>query len=422
MESANPARNTGCAKPSGATSARRRAAADRHTAPSLPRPSESASSVRRSRLDYRRGRSAREHAYNCRAPNPPNRRRAGVNSESSQWAWQSGGRRPRSRGRGFRAAGGSATGASARRIVGPTFGRESELRVRREPVHPAPVSGSRAMPRCCRSCRAGFHGRAGNARLRHPGSRSSPVGDVAVPDRRLARSEALRPAAPATAPRRRLHRRQSWFAAALGSTGAGSSSGSAAPRQSPALVPRRRLFPGARLPATGSARRKIISGSVPSTNSGDSDRPQPRERSPPKPLSASQRNAAFTGSIHRSRAASSAKRHHRPQPAPAPKFEARRRVPLASRRSAGRPPHSSATPCGTDPAGPPAPGTRWRHRRVHWSSSSRLPARIDCTIASGTNRALFHRTRAACTPAKSAATRCAAAPRSRSHPGTESTS
>src|ERR1019366_4437615 len=49
----------------------------------------------------------------------------------------------------------------------------------------------------------------------------------------------------------------------------------------------------------------IKPGSVPSTNSGVSDLPQPRDRSPPKPVSASSRKAAFTGSCHSSRAASS---------------------------------------------------------------------------------------------------------------------
>src|SRR5438067_1083138 len=37
---------------------------------------------------------------------------------------------------------------------------------------------------------------------------------------------------------------------------------------------------------------KIMSGRLPSINSGVSARPQPRERSPPKPLSANKRNAA----------------------------------------------------------------------------------------------------------------------------------
>src|ERR1035437_421625 len=68
----------------------------------------------------------------------------------------------------------------------------------------------------------------------------------------------------------------------------------------------------------GSLRRysTIKPGSVPSTNWGVSDLPQPRDRSPPKPLSASNRKAAFTGSCHWSRAASSRKPTtvHRPHP------------------------------------------------------------------------------------------------------------
>ena len=43
---------------------------------------------------------------------------------------------------------------------------------------------------------------------------------------------------------------------------------------------------------------RIRSGSIPSVNSGASERPHPRERSPPKPVSASSRNAAFTFDDH----------------------------------------------------------------------------------------------------------------------------
>jgi hypothetical protein len=62
---------------------------------------------------------------------------------------------------------------------------------------------------------------------------------------------------------------------------------------------------------------KIKSGSIPSVNSGASDRPQPRDRSPPNPLSASRRNAALIFSDHLSRAASSANETtvHNPDPA-----------------------------------------------------------------------------------------------------------
>ena len=42
----------------------------------------------------------------------------------------------------------------------------------------------------------------------------------------------------------------------------------------------------------------IISGRLPSVNSGASERPHPRERSPPKPLSARRRKAALTESCH----------------------------------------------------------------------------------------------------------------------------
>src|SRR4051812_43701695 len=54
---------------------------------------------------------------------------------------------------------------------------------------------------------------------------------------------------------------------------------------------------------------------------GDSERPHPRDLSPPTPVSASRRKAAFTGSPQRTRLSSSANetRHHNPQPSPSPR-------------------------------------------------------------------------------------------------------
>ena len=99
-------------------------------------------------------------------------------------------------------------------------------------------------------------------------------------------------------------------------------------------------------------------GSEPSTNSGVSERPQPRDRSPPKPESASRRNAAFTGSCQRSRAASSANDTMVHKPAPGAEFDAGRGVALAR---AGQPVHRGVpADAGAERTRPArrAPGTR----------------------------------------------------------------
>src|SRR6266436_5694900 len=62
---------------------------------------------------------------------------------------------------------------------------------------------------------------------------------------------------------------------------------------------------------------KIKSGNTPSTNSGASQRPHPRDRSPPKPESDSSRNADSTGARQRVFAASSANETTAQSPAPA---------------------------------------------------------------------------------------------------------
>src|SRR4029077_7521530 len=73
----------------------------------------------------------------------------------------------------------------------------------------------------------------------------------------------------------------------IGGTGDGSSTSPGPPATGP------------RPPAPGICSGRIISGKLPSINSGCSERPQPRERSPPKPVSANRRKAAFTGSAPR---------------------------------------------------------------------------------------------------------------------------
>ncbi len=79
-------------------------------------------------------------------------------------------------------------------------------------------------------------------------------------------------------------------------------------------------------------RASVVEGSE---KNGVSARPQPRERSPPKPESASRRNAAFTGSVHRSRASSSrnATRLHKPQPGANSMQAVEMRLGLPVRRS-----------------------------------------------------------------------------------------
>ncbi len=138
----------------------------------------------------------------------------------------------------------------------------------------------------------------------------------------------------------------------------------------------------------------INPGNVPSTNSGVSERPQPRDRSPPKPVSASRRNAAFTGSCHRSRAASSRETHHGPQPATFPEFDARRGVPLAR---AAQPVHRRV------PANAGAERTRLARRHQAPAGAIHAPLIVVQPLArpewipprfSGTKRALFQRTRA----------------------------
>ena len=78
--------------------------------------------------------------------------------------------------------------------------------------------------------------------------------------------------------------------------------------------------------STGGVSRRWYSmirpGRVPSTNSGVSERPQPRDRSPPKPVSASRRKAAFTGSSHWSRACVVLEADDGPQAASFAKFDA----------------------------------------------------------------------------------------------------
>jgi hypothetical protein len=139
---------------------------------------------------------------------------------------------------------------------------------------------------------------------------------------------------------------------------------------------------------------KIRSGSMPSVNSGASDRPHPRERSPPKPVSANKRNAAFTFDDHFSCADSSKKETtvHRPDPA-------RNSMHAVEWRSLD--PVKRSTPALDRTAvrnGPGLPaGTRQSlgPSTLHRFSSMRWPARIDCTTVNGTKRALFQRTRAA---------------------------
>src|SRR5215472_4598620 len=134
-------------------------------------------------------------------------------------------------------------------------------------------------------------------------------------------------------------------------------------------------------------------GRMPSVNSGGSDLPHPRERSPPKPLSASNRKAVFKSPAHRAWAASSANETtaHRPAPARNSRqaVECRSALPVsrstaALNRTPGR--NGPGRPIGTRQ--PLAPST------AQSFSSSDCPETSACTIPSGTNRSLFQRTRA----------------------------
>ena len=139
---------------------------------------------------------------------------------------------------------------------------------------------------------------------------------------------------------------------------------------------------------------RIISGSVPSTNSGGSERPQPRERSPPKPVSASRRNAALTGSSQRPRARLRPRNDttvHRP--AAGAKLDAGGGVALGGAGEpvdGGAPAHAGAERAGTSGGHQALAGA------IHAPLVlvQRLARQHRLHHVSGTKRALFQRTRA----------------------------
>ena len=103
------------------------------------------------------------------------------------------------------------------------------------------------------------------------------------------------------------------------------------------------------------------------------DLPQPRERSPPKPESASSRKAACTGPFQRACCRVIGKRNHRPQTGARDEIRCTPWNAAPPRRSAGPPRRSSARRCETGRAARRAPGTRSGHRRS--SDLHRAPAR-----------------------------------------------
>jgi len=144
---------------------------------------------------------------------------------------------------------------------------------------------------------------------------------------------------------------------------------------------------------TGSGTIKF--GSDPATNSGCSERPQPSERSPPKPVSASTRNAALSGSDQRASAASSAKltTPHSPAPGANSRHAVRwistaapltRSTAPCERRATRNGPERSP---GSD--GSRQPDSPSRNQRLSWRAFSATRSR---TSESGTKRALRHRT------------------------------
>ena len=167
---------------------------------------------------------------------------------------------------------------------------------------------------------------------------------------------------------------------------------------------------------------RIMSGSAPSMNSGASERPQPRERSPPKPVSASSRKAAFTGSVHARGPLRRGKR--RPSTSPRP---ARNSMHAVECRSVAPVSRSTAafqrTPVRN---GPRTPGG---HQALAGAIHAplvlvqRLPRQNRLHDPQRNEaRALPAHARRHAMPARWAARWCAAEPRSRSRRGTESRS
>ena len=106
-------------------------------------------------------------------------------------------------------------------------------------------------------------------------------------------------------------------------------------------------------------------GGVHGCHSGASDRPHPRDRSPPKPESASSSNALRTGACQCDAAVFIRKLHDGPKPGAAREFQTRRRVNFHRRICATGPLRRSiAAPLETARGpGSRAPGTRSRHPR-----------------------------------------------------------
>ena len=106
-------------------------------------------------------------------------------------------------------------------------------------------------------------------------------------------------------------------------------------------------------------------GGVQGCHSGASERPQPRERSPPKPESASSSSALRTGASHLRRGIVIGELNHGPQPGVAGELEARRGMHLDCGIAAAGPLRRSiAAPREMARArGWTASGTRSRHPR-----------------------------------------------------------